>query len=166
MSLVPIEEFDGTVNGNAVIETLGMIGLLGRLRQNNYTLNIEGVQPPTPLGYIEDCTDSHIITIDKADYLGKSKQLSFVKHSNKVDTNCKEYSEFIKEHGANDLKLKFKLGVKVDEKVEITIDANGDTWYRHIISISTSKGNKTDEEYVINMFETLANAIKDSSRRN
>lgn len=159
MSLIPIEEFEGTVNGNAVLETLSLIGVTGKIRQYGYTIDISGIQPATPVGYIEDCTDSHEVTISKIAYLGKSKDLDFVKYTNKIDVECKEYKDKIEECRKGNIKLNIQIGSNLNETDSITIDDNGDTWYRHLISFTTTKGNRTDEEYVIHMFHSIADSL-------
>ena len=159
MALVKIEEFNGSITGNAVMETLEIVGVITALNKRQYNFSITGIQKSTPAGLIDDEPDSHIIRAEKIKFIGKRQ--SFVKGL-KVDRESGFYKKAIETMQETDMHFGVTLGLSRQEKRYITADKDG-VWYRHSLEFQIEQGDKVDEDYVKCMFETIANMVISSN---
>ena len=157
MALINIEDYSGSITGNAVIETLQIVGLVDALRRRGYSINITGIQEPTPKGYIDDEPKSHEISVSKVMFIGNREDIPYIKDL-RIDEESDLYKEEMKRLRMEDLEFGATLGVPREEKRHITVDKHG-VWYRHTLNITLEQGSKTDQEYVKSMFETIAEMI-------
>lgn len=161
MALVPIDEYEGSIIGNTVLEGLTQLGIVDIINRHGYIVNITGVHGVTPPGMIDDTPSEHKISIDKRLRLANKKELSFVK-GNKIDVNSKEYLDSLKELRSCDIKTPQTMGIKQNKISEIYLDKN-DCCYKHIIEINVKQGEQEETyNYLDRLFKLAADLLVSS----
>ena len=158
MTLVKIEEFSGSITGNAVMETLEIVGVIDALNKRQYNFSIKGVQQPTPKGLIDDEPDSHVVQVEKIKFLGNRQEIPFVIQGMAVDLDSELFKNTMEDMHKADLRFGVTLGIPREEKKYIAVDRDG-VWYRHSLELKIDRGDRADVDYVKCMFETIANMV-------
>lgn len=161
MALVKIDEYQGSLIGETVVDALINSGIADILNKNGYIINVDGISEVKD-DMIEDEPDNHNIRISKELALGYKKLCGFVE-KNKVNKNNKLYIESLNELKSFDLELPKIFGVRIQETSEIELDKTGICVYKHEIKINKPKKDSEDlTEYAIRIFNSTADILLQS----
>lgn len=168
MSLIKIEEYNGSEIGNAAIEALTQIGVISKLNSYGYHLAIEGIQKPTPKGMIDDTPSSHKIQIERNKFIEKcfSKPKDKIKLIEGSDSYVK-YMENPKSNRSLMMCMPFNIDFQIKDGYEITHeiskDAESNLWYKHSVEFYINQlAVEPVEGYLKRLFEEVANYVIDA----
>ena len=168
MSLIKIEEYNGSEIANTAIEALTQVGIINKLNSYGYHLAIEGIQKPTPKGMIDDTPSSHKIQIERNKFIEKC----FTKPKDKIRLieGSEEYIKYMENPHSNkslmvcmpfDIDFQIKDGYEIVH--EVSKDAESNLWYKHSVEFYINQlAVEPVEAYLKRLFEEVANYVIDT----
>lgn len=154
MALVNIGDYSGTIIENAVMDIVEELGFLNLVNKRGYILYVRGIQGETPDGMVDDEPESHRIELHKRLTIAKAEEVEFTRNG-RVNKALPSYRESLEVVGEADFKVVPLFGIATVKDSKQFLVSDGYCEYEHLIHFTVDKNNKTDEEYVIAIVDTL-----------
>ena len=154
MGVAQEQRYIDSLTSAAILETLDLFGIIDTLKEQMYTIDVKGIVNGE--GVVDD-PYLHEIRIEKVEKIGGSEGKYILGDSIEVDAD--NPIEALERFRGRDIEFGVTNGVRRDEDREIIINGAG-TWYRHYLRIEVEGKGMTEEDYVRDIFEVLADILK------